>query len=280
MEINGKTALVLGASKGIGRAIGLALAKAGARVVLPYFDWPEDSAMMKKELADLGVEHLAVQVDLRDAVQVKDLIGQVQERFGALHILINNIERGGMPVVHGAYDLAPNKEQWDLEMDTTLKAKWLVVHHALDLMKKTGDGIIINLSSIAGQVGRSGPAGLVFSDGYTAANRAISSFTETWARQGAPGVRVNELMLGFFETRHAQGTRGWGLLNENDKKAILDHTLLKRTGCKDDIVKAVFFLIQDAPFMTGSTIRMDGGYVLGGENEPPMPKGVIDREGN
>ena len=129
-------------------------------------------------------------------------------------------------------------------------------------------------------MGRSGPAGLLFSDGYAAANRAISSFTETWARQGAPGVRVNELMLGFFETRHAQGTRGWGLLKENEKKAILDHTLLKRKGGNDDIVKAVFFLIQDASFMTGSTIRMDGGYVLGGENEPPMPKGVIDREGN
>jgi len=275
MEMNGKTALVLGASKGIGRAIGLALAKAGARVVLPYFDWPEDSAMMKKEFADLGVEHLAVQVDLRDAVQVKDLIGQVQERFGALHILINNIERGGMPVVHGSYDLAPNKEQWDLEMDTTLKAKWLVVHHALDLMKKSGDGIIINLSSIACQVGRSGPAGLIFSDGYAAANRAISLFTKTWAREGAPEVRVNELMLGFVETRHGQGTRGWGLLNENDKKAILDHTLLKRTGCPDDVVKAVFFLIQDAQFMTGATIRIDGGYVLGGEDVPPMPEGTI-----
>lgn len=275
MEINGKTALVLGASKGIGRAIGLALAKAGARVVLPYFDWPEDSAMMKKELADLGVEHLAVQVDLRDPQEVKNLVRQVQDKYGALHILINNIERGGMPVVHGSYDLAANKEQWDLEMDTTLKSKWLVVHHALDLMKKSGDGIIINLSSIAGQVGRSGPAGLMFSDGYAAANRAISSFTETWARKAAPEVRVNELMLGFFETRHAQGTRGWGLLNENDKKAIVDHTLLKRTGCPDDIVKAVFFLIRNAPFMTGTTIRIDGGYVLGGEDVPHMPEGVM-----
>lgn len=275
MKMNGKTALVLGASRGIGRAIGLALANAGARVVLPYFDWPEDSAMMKKEFADLGVEHLAVQVDLRDAVQVKDLIGQIQERFGALHILINNIERGGMPVVHGSYDRAPNKEQWDLEMDTTLKAKWLVVHHALDLMKKSGDGIIINLSSIAGLVGRSGPAGLLFSDGYAAANRAISSFTETWAREGAPEVRVNELLLGFVETRHGQGTRGWGLLNENDRQAILDHTLLKRTGRPADVVKAVFFLIQDAPFMTGATIRIDGGYVLGGEDVPPMPEGTI-----
>jgi 3-oxoacyl-[acyl-carrier protein] reductase len=64
-------------------------------------------------------------------------------------------------------------------------------------------------------------------------------------------------------------------LNEKDKKAILDHTLLKRTGCPDDIVKAVFFLIQDAPFMTGTTIRIDGGYVLGGEDVPLMPEGVI-----
>ena len=255
MEINGKTALVLGAGKGIGRAIGLALAEAGARVVLTHYDWPEESAATIKEFAELGVEYLAVRVDLRDPDEVKKLVQQVQSRYGALHILINNIERGGMPVVHGAYGLEVNREQWDLEMATTLKAKWLVVHHALPLMKSSKEGVIINLSSIAGLVGRSGPAGLIFNDGYAAANRAVSSFTETWAREGAPEVRVNELMLGFFETRHAQGTRGWELLKEEEQEAIVNHTLLKRTGCLDDIVKAVFFLVRDATFMTGTAIR-------------------------
>jgi 3-oxoacyl-[acyl-carrier protein] reductase len=287
MEIKDKVALVLGASKGIGFAIARTLADKGAKVVLPYhndcqhtelpmIDWPDESDEMQKEFAGFGGNHLAIPVDLRDAVQVKDLIRQVQERFGALHILVNNIERGGMPVVHGSYDLEVNREQWDLEIDTTLKAKWLVVHNALPLMKNSSEGVIINVSSIAGFVGRSGPAGLIFNDGYAAANRAISSFTETWAREAAPTVRVNELMLGFFETRHAEGTKGWENLSGSEKESICKHTLLQSPGRLDDIVKAVFFLIKDARFMTGAVLRLDGGYVLGGEQVPVMPDGILN----
>jgi 3-oxoacyl-[acyl-carrier protein] reductase len=277
MEINNKVALVLGASKGVGLAIARALADGGAKVILPYQnDRQKESEEMQKEFAGFGENYLAIQVDLRDPVQVKDLVLQVQERFGALHILINNIERGGMPVVHGSYDLEVNKGQWDLEMDTTLKAKWLVAHNALPLMKNSGEGVIVNVSSIAGLVGRSGPAGLLFNDGYAAANRAISSFTETWAREAAPTVRVNELMLGFIETRHAEGTRGWDNLSDSEKESISNHTLLQRTGRLDDIIKAVFFLIKDARFMTGAVLRLDGGYVLGGEQVPEMPGGVLN----
>ena len=276
MEINGKVALVLGASKGIGRAIARALADSGAKIILPYHhDWPEESEEMIREFARMGENHLATRVDLRDADQVQSLIARVQETFGALHILINNIERGGMPIVHGPYDLEANKDQWDLEMETTLKAKWLVVHNALPLMKNSGEGVILNLSSIAGIVGRTGPAGIIFNDGYAAANRGVSSFTQTWAREAAPEIRVNELMLGFFETRHAEGTRGWELLKDNEKRAIVEHTLVKRTGRLDDIVKAVFFLVKDAPFMTGALLRLDGGYVLGGGKIPEMPGGIL-----
>jgi len=277
MEIKNKVALVLGASKGIGLAIARTLADEGAKVILPYHnDLQKESDDMQKEFAGLGRDYLAIQADLRDAVQVKDLVRQVQERFGVLHILINNIERGGMPVVHGSYDLAVNKEQWDLEMNTTVKAKWLVVHNALPLMKNSGEGAIINVSSIAGTVGRSGPAALIFNDGYAAANRAISSFTETWAREGAPTVRVNELMLGFIETRHAGGTRGWENLSDSEKEAISNHTLLQRTGSLDDVIKAVFYLIKEARFMTGAVLRLDGGYVLGGEQVPEMPDGILN----
>jgi 3-oxoacyl-[acyl-carrier protein] reductase len=95
--------------------------------------------------------------------------------------------------------------------------------------------------------------------------------TETWARIGAPEVRVNEIMTGIIETRHGEKTRGWGLLTDVQKEAIIDHTLVKRTGTIDDVVKAVCFLIKDAPFMTGSVLRIDGGYVLGGEKVSPMP---------
>jgi 3-oxoacyl-[acyl-carrier protein] reductase len=276
MEIKNKVALVLGASRGIGLTLARALADDGAKVVLPYHnDWQNESEKMQKEFAGFDENYLAIQVDLREAAQVKSLVHQVQERFGALHILINNIERGGMPVVHGSYDLEVNREQWDLEIDTTLKAKWLVAHNALPLMKNSGEGVIINVSSIAGLVGRTGPAGLIFNDGYAAANRAISSFTETWAREAAPTVRVNELMLGFFETRHAEGTRGWENLSDSDRESIYNHTLLQRTGKLDDIIKAVFFLIKDARFMTGAVLRLDGGYVLGGEKVPEMPDTIL-----
>lgn len=271
MRITGKTALVLGAAKGIGKHIAQDLASAGAKVVLTYYDWPEESKQMRAEFAALGYDHLTVKVDLRNISEIEELFNQIDNRFGRLDILINNIERGGMPVVHGPY----TSEQWDLEMATTLKAKWFVVNRALPLLKTSGDGTIINISSIAGLVGRSGPAGLIFNDGYSAANRAISSFTEIWARQGAPEVRVNELMLGFFETRHAEKTRGWSLLSEEERQAITNHTLLNRTGKTSDIIKAIFFLIEDASYMTGSVIRLDGGYILGGEKVPPMPKGVL-----
>jgi 3-oxoacyl-[acyl-carrier protein] reductase len=135
--------------------------------------------------------------------------------------------------------------------------------------------VVINLSSIAAIVGRSGPASIIFNEGYAAANRGVALLTETWARLGAPQVRVNEIMLGIFETRHAQGTRGWDLLDKKQKKAVLNHTLLGRTGRLEDVVKAVRYLIEDAPFMTGSIIRLDGGYVLGSEKVAPMPKGVV-----
>jgi len=88
-------------------------------------------------------------------------------------------------------------------------------------------------------------------------------------------VRVNEIMLGFFETRHAQKTRGWGLLTAKQKKALLHHTPLNRTGRIEDAVRAVLYIIKDAPFMTGAVLRLDGGYVLGAKETGEMPKGVL-----
>jgi 3-oxoacyl-[acyl-carrier protein] reductase len=225
---------------------------------------------MQAELAALGNDHLAIKVDLRDPAAVQELLSTLRARYGGLHILINNIERGGMPVVHGPY----TPEQWELEMATTLRAKWWVMRFALPLLRESAEGAVITLSSIAGIVGRSGPAGLIFNDGYSAANRAVSSFTETWAREGAPAVRVNELMLGIFETRHGEQTRGWDLLSAEQQTAIRDHILLQRTGRIEEIVAAVFFLLRDATYMTGAVLRLDGGYVLGGEKIPPMPVGV------
>ena len=271
MELNGKVALVLGAIKGIGKAIGLSLAEQGVRVALNYYDWEEALEELEQDFGDTGLPHHIIKTNLLEVEKIDALVQQVIDRFGRLDILVNNIERGGWPVVHGTYTV----EQWDLEMETTLRAKRWVFDAALPHLEAAGDGAVINLSSIAGIVGRSGPAGLVFNDGYAAANRGVSALTETWARVAAPRVRVNEIMLGFVATRHAQETRGWGLLQEEEKEALIDHTLLQRTGTTEDVVKAVMFILKDAPFMTGAVLRLDGGYVLGGEKVGPMPKGVL-----
>jgi 3-oxoacyl-[acyl-carrier protein] reductase len=271
MKLENKVALVLGAVKGIGKGIGLALAKENVRLVLNYFDWENSLDDMKRDFAQSGAEHLIVRTDLSDTDSIPLLIRQVIDRFGRLDILINNIERGGWPVVHGPYV----REQWDLEMAATLRAKQWVFDAALPYLKASGDGAVIQFSSIAGIVGRSGPAGLVFNEGYSAASRGISLLTETYARMGAPQVRVNEIMLGFIETRHAEKTRGWGVLTDAQRQAIISHTLMHRTGTVADVVKAVLFILQDAPFMTGSVLRLDGGYVLGGEAVPSMPAGVL-----
>jgi 3-oxoacyl-[acyl-carrier protein] reductase len=271
MRIENKVALVLGSVKGIGKAVGLDLAAQGAKVVYTYWDWPESLSALRSDAAATGAEHLIVRANLTEPDAVEDLLRQVIERFGHLDILINNIERGGWPVVHGAYI----REQWDLELATTLRAKQWVFTAALPHLKASGQGVVINFSSIAGLVGRSGPASYIFNEGYAAANRGISLFTETWARLAAPRVRVNEIMLGIFETRHAQGTRGWGLLSEEQRHAIIEHTLVKRTGTLSDVIKAVRFIIEDAPYMTGAVLKLDGGYTLGGEGVAPMPKGVV-----
>jgi 3-oxoacyl-[acyl-carrier protein] reductase len=272
METDGKIALVLGAVKGIGKGIGLALAKEGAKLILIRHDWEDSFEAMEKDFKDSKAEHMIVTADLRDIKSIKQLIKKIDDKYGKLDILVNNIERGGWPAVHGEYI----KDQWDLEVETTLTAKRWVFHEAFPLLQKSEQACVINFSSIAAIVGRSGPAAVLFNDGYASAVRGVSSLTETFARMGAPSIRVNEIMLGVFESRHAQGTRGWEeVLTEKEKIAIIDHTLIQRTGKIEDVVKACMFIIKDAPYMTGSVLRLDGGYVLGGEDIPVMPEGVV-----
>jgi len=271
MILKNKVALVLGGIKGIGKGIGLALANEGAKVAINYFDWEDSLEKLKQDFAKTCKNYMIIRTDLNKPDTIQTLIDQVVYRYKGIDILINNIERGGWPVVHGEYI----QDQWDLEMATTLRAKRWVFYSALPYLKLSKEAVVINISSIAGIVGRSGPASYVFNEGYAAANRGISSLTETWARIGAPNVRVNEIMIGFVETRHGEKTRGWDLLTDKQKKSLINHTLLKRTGKVEDIIKAALYIIKDAPFMTGNILRLDGGYILGGENVKPMPKGIL-----
>ncbi|MCF8056590.1 MAG: SDR family oxidoreductase [Desulfocapsa sp.] len=275
MKLSGLTALVPGASRAIGRAIANELGKQNVTLILPTFDWPDSITEMEKEFEENGFSFLSLPVDLRVEEEVKNLARTIREFSGKLHILINNIERGGMPIVHGAYDLPHNQGQWELEIATTLKAKWLLFHHCLPLLQEAASGAVVNISSVSGIGGRSGAAAPFFNDAYSAANRAISSFTETWAREAAPTIRVNELMLGLIRQRHGEGTRGWGELNRQEKEDIGKQCLLKRTGTPEEVAAATLFLIKDADFMTGSVLKMDGGITLGSQKVPPMPEGIL-----
>ena len=240
------------------------------RLCLPWFDWPDAAQEMAAEFHG----HLVLQVDLREPESVAALAGRIAADFGCLHILVNNIERGGMPAVHGSYSRPINSGQWQLEMETTLHAKWLVLEHCLPLLRRAEQAAVVNISSVAALTGRSGPAGLLFSDGYAAANRGVASLTETWARRGAPSIRVNELMLGLFATRHGPGTRGWSLLTETEREALLAQTLLRRTGRPEEVAEATLFLLN-AAYLTGATLRLDGGFVLGAAQVPEMPPGIL-----
>jgi 3-oxoacyl-[acyl-carrier protein] reductase len=272
MELKNKVALVLGAVKGIGKGIGLALADKKASLILTRYDWEDAFDKMEIDFCATGAEHHIITADLRSIAHIQQVARLIRERYGKLDILINNIERGGWPTVHGPYV----EEQWDLEIETTLKAKRWVFDAVFPLLRASDDAVVINLSSVAAITGRSGAGALVFNDGYAAANRGVQTLTETWARMGAPNVRVNELMLGLFETRHAQGTRGWDqALDPSQRQALVDHTLAGRTGTIADVVKACLFIIEDAPYMTGSVLRLDGGFVLAGEKIPPMPGGIL-----
>ena len=275
MDLNGKRALILGASRGIGLAIARLFNQYGLRLILPWFDWPESATSLEKEFRPKENGHLIWQGDLRESEAVSELFGRIREEIGGLDILINNIERGGMPVVHGAYHKEINQNQWQLEMETTLYAKWLVFDQALPLLKQNREAAVVNISSIAGIIGRSGPVGRLFNDGYAAANRGVSLLTETWARLGAPTVRVNEIMLGLIDSRHGSGTKGWNLLSAQEQEEIISHILLQRTGKPEEVAQVVLFLVRDASYLTGSVLRMDGGYILGGEIPPPMPEGVL-----
>jgi len=275
MQLQGKTVLIPGASRPIGRAIAKKFAQHGATLILPVFDWPESIVEMEEEFSSAGVTFFIFPADLRKKDEVVNLAEFIKAKTNALDYLINNIERGGMPVVHGSYDLPANRSQWEVEFDTTVKAKWLLFHHLFPLMGQQAGGAVVNISSIAGINGRSGPAALLFNDGYSAANRAIQSLTETWAREAAPAVRVNELMLGLIRSRHGENTRGWSTLTSEEKKEITETVLLERTGSPREVADTVFFLAVEATYISGTILRMDGGFVLGGNKVPPIPPGIL-----
>lgn len=276
-ELAGRVALIPGGSRPVGRALACCFADHGASIVLPLFeDWPESNVEMREQFDKAGYDYLCLPCDLTSEDQTRELLSQVKDRYGALHYLINNIERGGMPIVHGSYTRQVNKGQWQLEIETTLKAKWNLYQQSFDLLQDSSDGAVINLSSIAARVGRAGAASVLFNDGFSAANRGVESFTVQWARELAPAIRVNEVMLGLIDGRHGRGTKGWSAMSETRQRELVGHTLAGRTGTPEEVAEFVYFLAVKARYLTGAVVVFDGGYLCGGEDVTEMPSGILE----
>ena len=272
MNTNKKVAVVLGAISGIGYSIALDLLQQGIRVACSWHDWPERLAAMENGFAETGTDYWIERIDLTDTVAIGHWVSGVVSRFGRMDFLINNIERGGWPVVHGRYTL----EQWDLELATTLRAKQWVFEAAPAPLEGFRRRCRRQHLFHRWHRGPQWSGQLSFQRRVCRGqSRCFVAHGDLGPPRGTNGACVNELMLGVFETRHGPSTRGWDLLNEDQRQAIIDHTLMNRIGKMDDVVRAVRFLLEDAPFMTGSVIRLDGGYVLGGERIAPMPDGVL-----
>lgn len=275
MRLKNRNVIIPGASRPIGRAIAKKFGNEGATLFLPVFDWPDSITEMEDEFNEYNFTFHILPCDLQKSEQVVELIHRIQEKATKIDFLINNIERGGMPIVHGSYDQRHNVGQWDIEINTTLKAKWLLYHHSYPLIDKSRKSSVVNISSVAALSGRSGPAAAFFNDAYSAANRAVSSFTETWAREAAPNIRVNEIMVGLIQNRHGENTRGWSAMTAEQKQQVKESILLGRTGLPDEVANTAFFLAVDATYMTGTILRLDGGFALGSQIVPPMPPGIL-----
>ena len=190
MELKNEVALVLGAVKGIGKGIGLALAAGGAGVALNYSDWPESLPDLKRDVAATGAPHLILRTNLLETEKIQDLVRKIVDHFGRLDILVNNIERGGWPVVHGPYD----QQQWDLELETTLRAKQWIFEAALPQLKATGDGVVINLSSGAANSPLEGWSH------YCSSKAGAAMLTQCADREAQGDIRVVGLSPGTVAT--------------------------------------------------------------------------------
>jgi 3-oxoacyl-[acyl-carrier protein] reductase len=234
-SLEGKAALVTGASKGIGRAIALELAKAGASVVVSYRTGAEEAEALAGE-----IDGRAVQADVSDPQSAQALV----EEAGDLDILVNNagVTRDGLLV-------RMSDEDWRTVIDTNLASCFYTCRAVTRGMMRKRAGSIVNISSIVGLRGNLGQTN------YAASKAGIVGFTKSLARElGSRNVRANVVVPGYVTTQLTE------VLPEEAKGAMLENTPLGRLGDPEDVAGAVRFLCsEDAAFITGAVLRVDGG---------------------
>ena len=246
-KLDGKVALVTGASRGIGRAIAIAFAKEGATVAVNYAGNNEKAESVVGEIKELGRDAIAIQGDVADADSVSAMIKTVTESFGKIDILVNNAG-----ITRDNLLMRLKEDDWDSVINTNLKGVFLCTKAITRLMMKQRQGRIINISSVVGVSGNAGQAN------YAAAKSGVIGLTKTSAKElAARGITVNAIAPGFIETDMTNH------LTEDVGEQMLQQIPLKRFGSPDDVAHtAVFLASEEAGYITGQTIHVDGGMVM------------------
>ena len=243
----GRTALVTGAARGIGRAIALDLARGGANVFITYRGSQAAAEAVADEVRALGVECRVSQLDVRVSAGVDRVIAEVKEAFGGGHILVNNAGMTADTLV-----LRMSEQQWDDVIQTNLRGTFLMSKAVLRDMLRQRWGRIINITSVVGVAGNPGQAN------YAAAKAGIIGFTKSLALEVASrGITVNAVAPGFVLTDMTSG------LTEEQKALILSRIPLGRYAEPHEIAPLVTFLAgEGAAYITGQTYHVDGGLVM------------------
>ncbi|MCI6751947.1 MAG: 3-oxoacyl-[acyl-carrier-protein] reductase [Selenomonas bovis] len=247
MLLDGKTALVTGASRGIGRAIALRLAAEGASVAINYAGNTAKAEETKAAIEAAGGKAALFQADVSDSAQVEQMVAAVTEEFGTIDILVNNagITRDGLL-------MRMKEEDFDAVLDTNLKGIFHVTKAVSKLMMKKRAGRIVNMASVVGIMGNAGQTN------YAAAKAGVIGFTKSAAREfAARGITVNAVAPGFIATDMTAA------MPEKAKEATLAAIPLRRMGEPEDVANAVAFLVSDqASYITGQVVKVDGGMVM------------------
>jgi 3-oxoacyl-[acyl-carrier protein] reductase len=247
LDLNGKVALVTGASRGIGRAIATTLAGAGASVVVNYRANEEAAQAVVAEIVDAGGKATPVQADVGRADEAERLVKAALDAYGRLDVLVNNAG-----ITRDTLLLRMKDEDFDAVIGTNLRSVFLCTKAALRTLTRQRSGRIINISSVVGLMGNAGQAN------YAAAKAGIIGFTKSTAREIASrGITVNAIAPGFIETELTD------VLGDDARKAILEGIPLGRLGQPADVAALVCFLASDAAaYITGQTFTVDGGMVM------------------
>jgi len=245
---SGKTAIVTGGTRGIGKAIVLALAHGGANVAFNFSKSSDEAEALKSEVERLGVQALAEQCDVANTEAAAEFVGKVKDAFGTVDFLINNAG-----ITRDQLILRMKEDDWDSVIDTNLKGAWNFSKAAIrPMMRNENGGSILNISSISGVVGMLGQSN------YSASKAGMIGLTKSLAKEVASRkITVNALALGLIETEMAAG------MNAEYREKILASIPLGRLGKVDEVAQIACFLLSPAAaYITGQVIQADGGVAM------------------